>query len=72
MLLSRRLSAAPLTRSTLPPEARRVRRVCTPELAGVALGGAQITLMDFLFLSNSSVASFLHLQHQPLTVKINF
>lgn len=71
VLLSRRDSAAPLTSSTLPPDARTVRRVWTPELAGVALGEAQITLMDLRFLSNSRVANFLHLHQGHLTAITN-
>lgn len=61
MLLSSRLSAAPFTSSTLPPDALAVLRVWMPELLGLALGVAQITLMDLRSLVNSSVASFFHL-----------
>ena len=47
----------------LPALLGAVRRVWTPELAAEAAAGAeQITLIDFLSLSNSRVASFLHLQ----------
>ena len=59
-----RHSAAPFTSSTLLLALLgAVRRVWTPELAaGAAAGAEQITLIDFLSLSNSRVASFLHLQ----------
>lgn len=58
-------SAAPFTRSLWPcsgfPAAPL--RVWMPELAaGAASGAEQITLMDFLFLSNSRVARDLFLR----------